>query len=69
MSFDNFDKNYKIGTDRDFWLRCAAGGAKIAMVNHPVGLYYENPTGRSTNPETLHEMISEVQTMRNKYRK
>jgi len=30
-------------------------------------LYYQNPTGRSSNPETLQEMIREVNEMRNKY--
>ena len=65
--FGYFDENYKTAADGDFWLRCAVGGATIKMVNHPVGLYYENPTGRSTNPETLKEMISEVNSMRSKY--
>ena len=65
--FGYFDESYKTAADGDFWLRCAAGGAIIEMVNHPVGLYYENPTGRSTNPETLATMIQEVQTMRKKY--
>lgn len=67
--FGFFDESYKTAADGDFWLRCAVGGAKISMVNHPVGLYYENPSGRSTNPETLNEMILEVQTMRQKYLK
>ena len=65
--FGYFDESYKTAADGDFWLRCAAGGAIIEMVNHPVGLYYENPTGRSTNPETLAEMVREVQEMRQKY--
>ena len=65
--FGYFDESYKTAADGDFWLRCAVGGAKITMVNHPVGLYYENPFGRSTNTETLQEMITEVQTMRKKY--
>ena len=65
--FGYFDESYKTAADGDFWLRCAAGGAIIEMVNHPVGLYYENPTGRSTNPETLATIIQEVQTMRKKY--
>ena len=34
------------------------------MINHPVGLYYMNPNGRSTNPETLKEMVDEVKYMR-----
>jgi len=65
--FGYFDESYKTAADGDFWLRCATGGAIIRLVNHPVGLYYENPTGRSTNPETLSEMVREVQGMRKKY--
>ena len=65
--FGYFDENYQTAADGDFWLRCCVGGATIRMVNHPVGLYYENPQGRSTNPETLKQMIEEVQNMRQKY--
>lgn len=65
--FGFFDNNYETAADGDFWLRCAVGGATIRLVNHPVGLYYENPNGRSTNPETLQRMIGEVNSMRSKY--
>jgi len=65
--FGYFDTSYKTAADGDFWLRCAVNGANIKLINHPVGLYYENPTGRSTNPETLSEMINEVFDMRRKY--
>ena len=62
-----FDEKYLTAADGDLWLRCAVAGCKISMINHPVGLYYENPNGRSTNPETLQEMVEEVQRMRAKY--
>lgn len=62
-----FDESYKTAADGDLWLRCAVAGCRIKMINHPVGLYYENPSGRSTNPDTLSEMINEVQHMRMKY--
>jgi glycosyltransferase involved in cell wall biosynthesis len=65
--FGYFDESYKSAADGDFWLRCAVGGATIQMMNHPVGLYYQNPSGRSTNPDTLKEMVQEVHTMRSKY--
>lgn len=65
--FGYFDENYKTASDSDMWLRSAVGGATIEMVNHPVGLYYHNPVGRSTNPETLLKMIAEVNEMRQKY--
>ena len=66
-SIGYFDETYSSASDGDFWLRCAVSGCKIKMVNHPVGLYYQNPTGRSTNPDTLQKMVQEVQGMRMKY--
>lgn len=65
--FGYFDETYKTASDGDFWLRCAIGGAIIDLINHPVGLYYENPFGRSTNPDTLEEMVKEVYQMRMKH--
>lgn len=65
--FGWFDETYKTASDGDMWLRCAVGGARIKMINHPVGLYFHNPTGRSTNPAHLNEMINEVNSMRQKY--
>lgn len=67
--FGCFDENYRTASDGDMWLRSAVGGAKIYMVNHPVGLYYYNPQGISTNPENLVKMVAEVQEMRKKYTK
>lgn len=65
--FGYFDESYKTASDGDLWLRSCVGGAKIKLVNHPVGLYYYNPTGRSSNPKNLLEMVAEVQLMRTKY--
>ena len=65
--FGLFDENYLTASDGDMWLRCAVGGAIIKMINHPVGLYYENPTGRSTDPANLRKMVNEVYAMRRKY--
>lgn len=62
-----FDEKYKSAADGEMWLRSAFGGATIQMVNHPVGLYYHNPNGRSTNPETLQEMLKEVNSSREPY--
>ena len=46
-----FNQYYKSAGDWDFWLRCAFGGSKFKKVNEPLGVYYWNPTGMSTNPE------------------
>lgn len=64
--FGYFDETYETASDGDFWLRCAIGGATIKKISHPVGLYFENPNGRSTNPETLKKMVEEVYEMRRK---
>ena len=62
-----FNESYKSAADGEMWLRCAFQGAKMKMVNHPIGLYYHNPNGRSTNPETLQEMLQEVRISRQPY--
>jgi hypothetical protein len=65
--FGYFDESYISAADGEFWLRCAFGGAKLEMINHPIGLYYENPTGRSTNPEHLAKCLEEVRRSREPY--
>jgi len=67
--FGYFDESYFSAADGEFWLRCAFGGAKMELVNHPVGLYYENPQGRSTNPEFMAKCLEEVHRMREPYQK
>lgn len=62
--FGFFDESMYSAADGDFWLRCACRGATIKMVNHPVGLYFHNPNGRSTNREHLEKAIAEVNTNR-----
>lgn len=65
--FGYFDESYISAADGEFWLRCAFGGARIELVNHPVGLYYENPLGRSTNPAHLQKCLEEVKRSRLPY--
>lgn len=65
--FGFFDENYESAADGDMWLKACVGEAKIKMINHPVGLYYHNPKGKSTDPATLQKMINEVIEMRKKY--
>lgn len=65
--FGYFDESYMSAADGEFWLRCAFGGAVLELVNHPVGLYYHNPTGVSTNPEHLQKCLQEVHRSREKY--
>ena len=59
-----FNESYKTAADADMWLRAAKQGSKMKKINETVGIYYQNPAGRSSNPETLREMINEVNEMR-----
>jgi|TARA_R110000824_G_scaffold102089_2_gene242231 hypothetical protein len=65
--FGYFDARYKTAADSDMWIRAVKGGAKIKRINDIVGIYFDNPSGRSTNPETLNEMLEEVHEMRGKH--
>lgn len=62
-----FDETLESASDGDMWLRCACRGANIQMINHPVGLYYHNPEGKSTNPIHLERLVKEVNDNRKKH--
>lgn len=62
-----FDENYLSASDTDMWLRACKGGAKMKLLEKVIGLYYHNPNGRSTNPETLQQMLDEVKKVRSKF--
>jgi glycosyltransferase involved in cell wall biosynthesis len=47
-----FDEKYKSAGDWEFWLRCSFNGSKyLKYTTEPLGLYYFNPKGISTNQE------------------
>ena len=58
--FQYFDNSLYSAADTDFWLRCASEGARFKMIDQPIGLYYVNPTGRSTNPDNMRMLNEEV---------
>jgi len=58
-----FDSKYRSAGDWEFWLRCAFNGAQFKKYSQPLGLYYFNPEGVSTNAENdtwKHEEEREV---------
>lgn len=65
--FGYFNEEYKTASDADLWLKAAKGGSQMKKINDIVGIYYHNPTGRSSDPATLKEMVNEVNEMRRKY--
>lgn len=49
--FGYFEEKYRSASDWEFWLRCSFGGSVFKKINKPLGLYYFNPKGVSTNVE------------------
>lgn len=62
-----FDNKYQSAADADFWLRCALNGFKFFKLNIPIGLYYLNPTGRSSDPARHEHNEMEVNEVKNKF--
>lgn len=62
-----FDESLKTAADTDMWLRACQDGSQMLMVDDVVGVYYDNPKGRSSNPDTLKEMVEEVFRVRIKF--
>lgn len=47
-----FDTRYKSAGDHEFWMRCLAAGKQFWKINDPHVVYYQNPKGLSTRPDT-----------------
>lgn len=47
-----FDTNYKSAGDYEFWMRCLAAGKCFYKLNDPHVIYYQNPKGLSTRPDS-----------------
>jgi hypothetical protein len=67
--FGYFSSEFVSGSDWEFWLRCAYGGAKMKLINDILGFYYKNPKGISTDPENMSRNIAEVREIHERYRR
>ena len=47
-----FNENYKMAGDWEMWLRAVKNGCTFIRIDEPLGLYYFNPNGLSTNTES-----------------
>jgi len=65
--FGYLNEEYETASDADFWLKVAKKGVQMKKIYDTVGIYYQNPKGRSSDPATLKKMIEEVDEMRRKY--
>src|SRR4051812_11682707 len=48
----DFDSSFESAGDYEFWLRCIAQGKTFFKLNTPHVVYYSNPGGISTKPDT-----------------
>ncbi|MBE7552149.1 MAG: glycosyltransferase [Anaerolineales bacterium] len=55
-----FDTNLKRSMDWDLWLRMAAHGHKIAMIDQPVSRYRRHQTNLTLNPQRMEEATRQV---------
>jgi len=60
--------DYVSGSDWEFWLRCAAGGAQMKLIREVLGIYYRNPEGVSSDAKNLKRNLEEIDRIRNLYR-
>lgn len=47
-----FNTQFKSAGDYEFWMRCLAAGKNFYKLNDPHVVYYQNPKGLSTRPDT-----------------
>jgi len=64
-----FEDKYRSAGDWDFWLRCAFNGSVYKKFGEPLGLYYFNPEGISTNHKNLSWKVKEEREVYLKYQK
>lgn len=62
-----FDTQYFSAADYDMWFRVLRDGGRLDCLPDPVGLYYRNPIGISSNQKTLDKAFKEVIDIRKKY--
>ena len=64
-----FDDSYRSAGDWEFWLRCAFNGSQFKKYSQPLGLYYFNPQGVSTNTDNEEWKREEERNVFKKYQK
>tara|TARA_A100001515_G_scaffold143826_1_gene146027 strand:- start:6200 stop:6913 length:714 start_codon:yes stop_codon:yes gene_type:complete len=65
-----FDPKFTISGDYEMWCRLNSKGSKFIKIQEPVGVFYDNPEGRSSQKDEkrLHEQIMEDTDIRLLYK-
>ena len=59
-----FDESLQISGDYDMWTRMCYAGKNLVAAQEPIGTYYENPKGVSTDPANRSLQVSEDRQIR-----
>ena len=62
-----FNPKFTISGDYEMWLRMASRGKKFRKIKEPLGSYYMNPTGISSNKNTFNEHVRQDVRIREMY--
>jgi len=63
-----FNDKYRSAGDWEMWLRAGSKGSQFKKIDTPLGLYYFNPTGISTNPDNFDWKREEEAEVYNEYK-
>tara|TARA_R110000824_G_scaffold24497_2_gene86233 strand:+ start:7062 stop:9059 length:1998 start_codon:yes stop_codon:yes gene_type:complete len=66
--YGKFEDKYRSAGDWEMWLRAASKGSRFKKMQQPLGLYYFNPKGISTNPENFDWKREEETKIYEKYK-
>lgn len=63
-----FDESLQFCADLELWLRCAQNGSVFKKINEPLGIYYHNPRGKSTDSRLTPQKSVEEGMVKERYR-
>ena len=62
-----FSSKFTISGDYEMWLRLDSKGYTFKKIEEPIGKYFNNPEGMSSNPKTFKEHVTQDVTIRGMY--
>lgn len=66
--FGYFNEKYNSAGDWEMWLRAVEGGSTFKKINFIAGMYYNNPSGKSTSLENFNKKFLEEKEIFFKYK-
>lgn len=67
-SVEEFNSEFSISGDYEMWLRMESKGRTFKKIEEPIGKYYSNPKGISSNSDTFKEHVLQDTKLREMYK-